>query len=134
MLQLLKLFADDLHQEKEEKVLFPVFTASCQPSEIASIRHMLFEHERDRSLIEGIEDAVRQSHAEDFAQHATRLADTLRNHIYKEDNILFEIIEKTLSAKEDDDVVAGFETLDEEFSERGGTGCWIVCGTWNGNT
>jgi hemerythrin-like domain-containing protein len=63
ILNILRVFGDDCHQVKEEGALFPVFAAVCDPSEYAAVRHMLFEHEQDRSLIEGMEDAVHRSNA-----------------------------------------------------------------------
>jgi hemerythrin-like domain-containing protein len=90
ILDIFRVFADEFHQGKEESALFPVFTAVCERSEIDSIRHMLFEHDQDRSLIEGMEDALLRSNAADFAESAARLAEFLRTHIYKEDNILFD--------------------------------------------
>jgi hemerythrin-like domain-containing protein len=119
LLEIIRLFADDLHQGKEEGALFPVFTAKCDPLEVDAVRHMVFEHEEDRSLMEGIEDAIQRSHAGDFAENAHRLVDILRTHIYKEDNILFEMIDRQLSDEDDARILAEFETFDREFDRRG---------------
>jgi hemerythrin-like domain-containing protein len=43
----------------------------------------------------------------------------LRTHIYKEDNILFEMIDDTLSAEDDSRVLHGFEGFDRDFTARG---------------
>jgi hemerythrin-like domain-containing protein len=80
---------------------------------------MLFEHEQDRSLIEGIDDALLRSNAADFSTHAGRLASILRTHIYKEDNILFEIVDHALSAEDDQQVIREFEAFDRDFTDRG---------------
>jgi hemerythrin-like domain-containing protein len=117
VLQILRVFGDDCHQAKEEGALFPVFGAVCDPSEYAAVRHMLFEHEQDRSLISGMEDAVHRSNATQFAEYARRLATILRNHIYKEDNILFEKINGVLSNDDDARVVRDFEGFDREFQK-----------------
>jgi hemerythrin-like domain-containing protein len=119
ILEILKAFADDLHQGKEEGALFPVFMACCSTSEANAVRHMIFEHNQDRSLMEGIEDAVRNSDAGTFAQYTNRLVEILRTHIYKEDSILFELVNKTLTAEDDNKVVAGFENYDRDFQQRG---------------
>jgi hemerythrin-like domain-containing protein len=114
ILHILRVFGDDCHQAKEEGALFPVFATVCNPSEYAAVRHMLFEHAQDRSLIKGMEDAVHRSNAAQFAEYAQRLATTLRNHIYKEDNILFEKINGALSKDDDARVVLDFEGFDRE--------------------
>jgi hemerythrin-like domain-containing protein len=115
ILHILRAFGDDCHQAKEEGALFPVFAAVCDRSEYASVRHMLFEHAQDRSLIEGMEDAARTANAAQFAEYARRLANMLRNHIYKEDNILFEKIDGALSKDDDLRVLHDFEGFDSEF-------------------
>src|SRR5215475_1894397 len=102
ILEILRVFADELHQGKEEGSLFPVFTASCNKAEIGSIRHMLFEHEQDRSLIEGMEDALRRANSADFSHYAARLIEILGSHIQKEDNILFAMVDRTLSETQDE--------------------------------
>ena len=117
ILHILRVFGDDCHQAKEEGALFPVFAAVCDPSEYAAVRHMLFEHAQDRSLIEGMEDAVRRSNSAQFAEYAQRLATILRNHIYKEDNILFEKIRAALSKEDDARVVRDFEGFDRDFQK-----------------
>jgi hemerythrin-like domain-containing protein len=117
VLHILRLFGDQCHQAKEEGALFPIFANVCDPSQFTAVRHMLFEHERDRSLIEGMEDAVRRSNAAQFAEYAQRLATILRNHIYKEDNILFEKIDEVLSKEDDARVIVEFEGFDREFQK-----------------
>jgi hemerythrin-like domain-containing protein len=117
ILHILRVFGDDCHQAKEEGALFPVFAAVCDPSEYAAVRHMLFEHDQDRSLMEGMEDSIRRSNAAQFAEYAQRLATILRNHIYKEDNILFEKIDGALSKEDDARVVQDFEGFDHDFQK-----------------
>jgi hemerythrin-like domain-containing protein len=111
VLRFLKTFADDHHQAREEAILFPVLMRACDCEQTPSIKHMVFEHNQERSLINGLEDSLQTSNAPDCAYYAKRLGDILRVHIYKEDHILFELVEKKLSAKEDAEVVAGFEQM-----------------------
>jgi len=42
----------------------------------------------------------------EFVHFANRLGALLKNHIYKEDTILFDIVEKSLSKENDEAVVA----------------------------
>jgi hemerythrin-like domain-containing protein len=115
ILEILRLFGDEYHQGKEEGALFPVFTAVCDRAEVDAIRHMIHEHDEDRSLLVAMKDAVDQSNAADFATHARRLDEILRMHIFKEDNILFEIVNSSLSEADDQRVLAGFEVFDRAF-------------------
>src|SRR5262249_50891092 len=85
--------------------LFPELmrtSAAAQPA----VRHMLFEHDRERSLVEGLADSLRTKKGAEFVQFAERLTDLLRNHIQKEDKILFDIVERSLTAEQDERITA----------------------------
>jgi hemerythrin-like domain-containing protein len=103
ILRFLRAFADDHHQAKEESALFPELRRTSAANEPA-LRQMLLEHDRERSLVEGLEDSLRTKKGSEFVQFAFRLTGLIRNHIYKEDNILFEIVDRSLSADQDDRV------------------------------
>jgi len=118
ILEILRRFGDELHQAKEERALFPVFIARSDASEYAAVRHMMFEHQQDRSLMSGMADAISRSNAPQFSEYAARLVSMLRNHIFKEDNILFEVIQTHLSAEDDARIVRDFEAFDQDFQDR----------------
>ena len=114
LLDFLKRFADDHHQGKEEAVLFPCLReASEGPSN--ALRMMMFEHEQERSLVGGLEDALRTHKNEDFAYYGGRLAEILSTHIYKEDNILFSLVERTISKEVDARVAREMVAYDESL-------------------
>jgi hemerythrin-like domain-containing protein len=114
LLDFLKRFADDHHQGKEEAVLFPCLRAATEgPSN--ALRMMMFEHEQERSLVSGLEDALRTHKNEDFAYYGGRLAEILSTHIYKEDNILFTLVERTISKDADARVVREMLAYDESL-------------------
>lgn len=112
LLRFFKVFGDDHHQTKEESALFPVLLSACA-TERPALRQMLFEHDQDRSLLEGLEDALKTKKGMDFVHYAGRLSSLLRTHIYKEDRILFDIVEKSLSEEQDDKIVAEFQKFEE---------------------
>src|SRR5262249_4347092 len=78
-----------------------------------AVRHMIHEHDEDRSLVQAMEDALHRSNTTDFELHARRLAEIQRTHIYKEDHLLFEIVNKSLSNADDQRVLKAFEAFDE---------------------
>ena len=118
IVRLLREFGDGLHQAKEEDALFPMFVKVCSTTEWASVRHMLFEHQQDRALMNGMQDAISRSNAVQFAEYASRLATVLRNHIFKEDNILFDTIGSHLSPEDHERILAEFEALDQAFAPQ----------------
>jgi hemerythrin-like domain-containing protein len=118
ILEFLRWFADAHHQAKEETILFPALKRAAAAQE-RHVAHMMLEHERERALIEEIEAAVRTARMPEFVACVSKLSSTLRNHIYKEDDILFEFTKTALQPAVDDAVVAQLEkfdtNLDKEF-------------------
>ena len=109
ILRFLRSFADDYHQGKEESALFPEVRRVLTPE--GPVRQMLFEHDQERSLVDGIEDALFTKKGFEFVQFAHRLIDTMRDHVRKENDILFGIVERLLSPEQDEKVVAQFENF-----------------------
>jgi hemerythrin-like domain-containing protein len=118
LLEFLQSFADDRHQGKEESVLFPIFLDVCDRAKLDVVGHMIFEHNQERSLAEGLEDALLTGNGPDFAYYADRLSRILSNHIHKEDRILFALIDQTLSPENDAKVCAGFDEMDKASIPR----------------
>ena len=108
ILDFLRWFADAHHQAKEETILFPALKSS-EASQGRPVEHLSFEHNLERALIEDMEKDLRLRELSQFVSCANRLSSTLRNHIYKEDKILFEVADAVLDPKED---AAVFERLD----------------------
>ena len=78
----------------------------------------MLEHDQERSLIEEMETDLRLAKLPEFASKANRLSSTLRNHIYKEDRILFETIDNVLRPEEDDEVFQRLNAFDTELDKR----------------
>jgi len=114
LLRFLRVFADEHHHMKEESILFPELMRISQ-TEAGPLRHLLFEHSQERSLVEGLEDALRRTKAAEFAVFANRLTERVRNHIQKEDGILFPILDVLISSELDEKVTAGFEKFQPDF-------------------
>jgi hemerythrin-like domain-containing protein len=112
LIRFFKKFADDHHQGKEESILFPALRASDNGKTGGPLRQMIYEHDQERSLVEGLEDALRTRNHADFTYYGSRLATILANHIYKEDHIFFNMIEKTISRPVDAALVAEMEAYD----------------------
>jgi len=122
ILDFLRWFADGHHQAKEETILFPALKKAAA-SQVRPVAHLVHEHDQERSSVEELEKDVRLADVSGFVTCASRLSSTLRNHIYKEDRILFEAADSLLNTEEDDEVfekLKRFETpLDKEtIAER----------------
>jgi len=117
ILDFLRWFADAHHQVKEDTILFPAVKRAAA-SQGRAVEHMMLEHEQERVLIEQIETAVRLAKIPEFIAYANTLSSTLRNHIYKEDDILFEFVNNALNSEVDDSVAVQLEKFDTSFDKE----------------
>jgi len=100
----LKGFADRFHQGKEEGVLFPALLRNRSEKHDADLSAAVFEHDRLRSLMEGLEESIRTHNSSEFVYFARRLSRVLRDHVKEEEQNLFEIVNRTLAPSEDEAV------------------------------
>ena len=111
-------FADRHHQGKEEAILFPALLRDPDQRHYKQLRHMIFEHNQERSLAVGLEEAIRTKKTRDFVFCACQLAERLRAHIEKEDRILFELADSVLSPAEDEEIAAAMEDFERQWQQR----------------
>ena len=108
-------FADQCHHLKEEKILFPAMEEHGIPNEGGPIGMMLMEHEEGRSHVRSMFAAVALIEAKDQAARESLLVNArayirlLREHIQKEDQILFRIADDVIPAEEQKQLLRTFE-------------------------
>lgn len=99
-----------LHRRKEEVVLFPSL-AKRFGADSGPIACMLAEHELEVQRIAELEEALLTNRGEETLARADRLVTHLRNHIWKEDNVLFPMAESLLDAEERDGIRTALERI-----------------------
>lgn len=119
-LEFIRGFADQCHHFKEEKVLFPAMEAHGIPSEDGPIGMMLLEHEEGRSYVRAMLAAITLIEAKNEAAKESLLGSAqaycrlLREHIQKEDEILFRMAGEVISADEQKKLSAAFAQHEAE--------------------
>jgi hemerythrin-like domain-containing protein len=125
LVEFFQLFADRCHHGKEEEVFFPRLVEKGMPRDAGPVGVMLREHEMGREMIrrmsqaEGAYRAGASSAASSWAKAARSYTDLLREHISKENEVLFTMAEGMLSEKEQQELAEAFERVE---IERMGTG------------
>jgi hemerythrin-like domain-containing protein len=123
--EFIKGFADGCHHKKEEGVLFQSMVAYGAAVDGGPIGVMLREHEMGRAYTRGLRGAAQRLDAGDASakaeviQNARGYAGLLRQHIMKEDNILFPMAEKLLPVSEQERVAQGFDHVEHEETGEG---------------
>jgi hemerythrin-like domain-containing protein len=119
-LDFIRHFADQCHHFKEEKVLFPAMEAHGIPNEGGPIGMMLLEHEEGRSYVRAMFDALSKIAADDqnaqaaLFQNAKQYLRLLREHIQKEDDILFRMADEVIPDNEQRQLLKNFEAHEAE--------------------
>ena len=105
----LRSFADKNHHAKEETSLFPAMVKAGVPSTGGPIDVMLEEHRRGRALVRAMEAG------EPTAQAAAReYVSLLREHIEKENGVLFPLADAVLDEAAQRALQREFETVEAE--------------------
>jgi hemerythrin-like domain-containing protein len=117
ILDFLRWFGDGHHQAKEEAILFPALK-SASASQSRPVDHLALEHNQERSMVEDIETDLRLAKLPEFVASANRLSSVLRNHIYKEDRLLFETADELLTPEEDEAVFEHLSQFDTELDRQ----------------
>ncbi len=119
--QFFQQFADKCHHAKEEDVFFPVLKQRGIPEQGGPIGVMLHEHVLGRDCVGRMNDASQAQPVDTrkFAEAARQYIPLLRQHIFKENNVLFHMAERVMSDADDADVTSRFSQVEQE---RGVTG------------
>ncbi len=111
-------FADRCHHGKEEELLFPALEKKGMPRSGGPIGVMLMEHDSGRALIAEMREAAKTYGGGDkeaggkWAKAAMSYSRLLRDHIAKENNILFVMAERLLTPTEQEQLAAGFDAIE----------------------
>lgn len=122
-LDFIRNFADQCHHLKEEKILFPALEKHGIPREGGPIGMMLLEHEEGRDYVRSMMAAVKlcadeiEAGKEMLVDNAKSYLRLLREHIQKEDEILFKIADDVIPADEQTMLLRMFE--EHEAKEMG---------------
>jgi hemerythrin-like domain-containing protein len=118
-------FTDGCHHAKEEEKLFPAMEKRGVPREGGPIGVMLAEHEQGRAYVRAIAEAAARyskgdkSAASALIQNGRGYVELLRQHIAKEDRVLFPMADKVLSGAEQAQLFEAFETIERERTGPG---------------
>lgn len=120
LLKFFQVFADRCHHGKEEDVLFPLLEVRGVPRDGGPIEVMLYEHQVGRSYVKALRESleVLDKYVEaktKFINNALNYISLLRNHIYKEDNILFKIALQVLTKDDNEKLMREFENVENRI-------------------
>lgn len=116
----IKNFADGCHHQKEEGILFPAMVENGLSKQTGPLAVMLVEHEEGRRLTQKMRQAIEHLQTRDDAgrnelvQNAMGYVKLLRQHIYKEDNILFPMADKVIPTAQQQQILDAFKLVERD--------------------
>lgn len=120
MADFLKNFVDRCHHAKEEKHLFAMLHTHGMALTSGPLAVMLREHEQGRAHVRAIVEAVGKTgnpsvaNARKVKDQLSAYAALLRGHIDKEDNVLYPMADRLLTADEQNALMQAFERVESE--------------------
>lgn len=119
VLDFMATFADKCHHAKEENLLFVELERHGLPRDGGPIGVMLAEHEQGRALRRTMLEALQRIESDattavQFSETAYAFVNLLRDHIFKEDNVLYRMAEQILTDADDARLVEAFERAEQE--------------------
>ncbi len=126
----IRTYSDRFHHAKEEDVLFEALVRNGMPRENSPIAAMLMEHDQGRAFVKAMEAAVREAmeaavrealggdtdKGGDIAGIALAYAALLREHIEKEDDILYPLAERVIPDSMRDGIIAGYAAAEARIA------------------
>jgi len=124
----IRTYADRYHHAKEEEILFKALIDNGMPKENSPVAAMLMEHDKGRGLVRALETAVLEAEAgrtdvyRAIGDNALGYAALLREHIGKEDEILYPLAERVIPETMRGVILHGYQTAEaqvaSDFGER----------------
>ena len=111
-------FADDFHHAKEENILFRYLEAPGVLTKCNPIPQMLHEHNKARELVLNMENALLTNDINKLSTNIAFYAQLLKEHIYKENNILYPMGEHGLSDTTKSSLLNEYAKTDVNFDSQ----------------
>ena len=113
LVSFLRTFADGSHHVKEEAIFLPALMQAGMTLQDGPLRVMTYEHERGRALTSAMEEAASRNDKKEFLMYGRRYVRLLTEHIEKENYVLFDMADQTLTDEEDQKVAEAFDHFDK---------------------
>ena len=124
LVDFIRRFADESHHGKEEDILFQLLVERGMPRENSPLEIMFTGHEEGRGYVREIDKASSRflngdkSARADIIANSAGYARLLKDHIYKEDEVLYPMADKILSRDDQRKLEAEFHQVEERFGRE----------------
>jgi len=108
----MRFYADKFHHAKEEDILFKYFNENLD-----IIKSMYLDHEAGRSHVRAVAQALENKDKEAVVKHLIEYKNLLKEHIKKEDEILYPWMDRGFSIKQIGELFDKFNKAEEQMNK-----------------
>ncbi len=114
VIDFIRNYADRFHHAKEEDILFKEFCKQAEDGKIHCnpVDQMLYEHDIGRGFVKQMEEGVKENNPKKIIEGANGYASLIREHIFKEDNILYPMADEALDEKIQKKMIEQFKEVE----------------------
>ena len=120
VIKFIRNYADKFHHAKEEDILFKEFNkcaeegcVHCNP-----VGQMLFEHDAGREKVKLMESGLNEKDKNKLIEGVSGYINLIREHIFKEDKILYPMADEALSDSVKKKMLAEFKEIEQRDREK----------------
>ena len=110
-IEFIRNYADTFHHAKEEDVLFKIMLDNADGMHYNPIPVMLHEHDLGRNFVSSMVIGLEGNDTKLLIENAREYGFLLRDHIYKEDNILYPMAEEAVSEEDKERVLQLYDEV-----------------------
>lgn len=111
-------YADKFHHAKEEDILFVEFCKNAHKTHCNPVDQMLYEHKLGREFVKNMEAAIKKDDVNETLENATGYANLLKEHIFKEDTILYPMMDEVFDEKTQQSITKRSEAAEKKFKKE----------------
>ena len=115
IIDFVKGYADKFHHAKEEDILFVELNKVETQMHCNPVQQMLHEHDLGRNFIKKLEEGIEENNQSKIIENAKGYGQLLKDHISKEDNILYPMADKALDQDTKNRMVEEFKKIEQNF-------------------
>jgi len=130
IVDLIRNFADGMHHAKEENIFFPLLAERGFSSEQGPVAVMLHEHDLGRNFVKGMAESIalykkgNKDALDEIFRNMNGYSSLLRNHISKENNILFRMADNALSESDNNNLLNRFAEAEKNHLHSADSGIY----------
>ncbi len=111
-------YADKIHHAKEEDILFREFNKKSSEAHCNPVEQMLFEHNLGREAIKKAEEGLKENDKNKIIRGFEEYINLIKEHIFKEDNILYPMCDEVIDDKTKKKMIIDFEKADKKSEKN----------------